>query len=95
VNEAGSPGSRRKVIQGILQYLIEHPEAKDTVEGIRRWWLPRDVGEWGEEEVQQALDDLVERGWLTTRETAPSHTIYGLNRDRLEEIEKFGGRVWE
>jgi len=95
VNEAGSPGSRRlMVIRGILQYLVMRPEAKDTVEGVCRWWLPHDCGDlgsWGEDEVQPALDDLVERGWVTTREMTPSHTIYGLNSDRLETIKAFLG----
>jgi hypothetical protein len=40
-------------------------------------------------EVQQALDFLTAKGWLTTRVTAPAKTIYGLNKNELEEIKNF------
>jgi hypothetical protein len=78
-----------QVIREILEYLSEHPEAKDTVRGVLRWWFPKGGVGWGEEEVQKALDHLVSRGWLTERETTRSQKIYGMNRDRLEEIKRF------
>jgi chromosome segregation ATPase len=76
-------------IREILQYLIEYPNAKDTLQGILRWWLPGGETEGTEEEVQESLDILVARGWLTQRHTSSSHMLYGMNIDKLEEIEKF------
>ena len=73
----------------ILRYLIAHPHAKDTLEGIMAWWCPKSGIERGKDEVQEILDLLVSRGWLTERETRPVHTIYGMNKDRREEIEHF------
>jgi hypothetical protein len=73
----------------ILQYLIAHPDAKDTLEGILRWWLPGDAGEWQEGEVREALDALVTRGWLTWRCITPSQSLYGMNKEKLEEIKRF------
>jgi hypothetical protein len=77
------------LIRHILQYLMAHPEAKDTLRGILQWWLPGDFGAWEAGEVQEALDALVTRGWLTWRDLTPSHSLYGMNREKLEEIERF------
>jgi hypothetical protein len=77
------------MIRHILQYLIAHPEAKDTLRGIIRWWLPGDFRAWEAGEVQEALDALVTRGWLTWRGITPSQSLYGMNREKLEEIERF------
>ena len=77
------------VIQHILRYLIEHPEAKDTTNGILRWWLPRGGMDRAEEEVQEVLDTLVARGWLTQRQTITSQKLYGMNKEKLEEIKLF------
>ena len=77
------------VISHILHYLIEHPDAKDTVQGLHRWWLPGGVVAWEEEAVQSALAVLVARGWLTQRPTTTSQTLYGLHKEQLEEIQEF------
>jgi hypothetical protein len=77
------------VVRPILQYLVDHPDAKDTIQGIVRWWLPEGIVAWEEEVVQDALDGLVARGWLTQRQTATSQHLYGVNKEKLEEIKVF------
>jgi hypothetical protein len=77
-----------QLLRGILQYLIEHPDAKDTTEGILKWWLP-EGHRWGRREVQAALDLLTSKRWLTKRGTTPSKEIYGINKGRLQEIRSF------
>jgi hypothetical protein len=77
------------VLRYILQYLVEHPEAKDTVQGIQRWWLSSARVERGEDEVQAALDSLVAKGWITQRYTPLSRVLYGLNQDAFEDIRSF------
>jgi Fe2+ or Zn2+ uptake regulation protein len=81
-------GGEEKLIQEVLQYLVEHPDAKDTAEGILKWWLS-DGHRWGRSEVQAALDLLTSKGWLTKRQTIPSKEIYGINKDQLQEITSF------
>ena len=76
-------------IRLILQYLIEHPDAKDTSEGIHKWWLPKEYSDRGRDEVQSALDSLTSTGWLTKRERIASKEIYGINKDRIPEIRSF------
>jgi hypothetical protein len=80
--------SVEQVIREILQYLVEHPDAKDTMEGILKWWLPVGCGK-GHERVQKALDFLTSNGWLTKRETIPPKRLYGINKERLSEIRDF------
>jgi hypothetical protein len=77
------------VIRHILHYLIEHPDAKDTIQGILRWWLPGSIEHWAEAVVQEALDVLVAKGWMTRRQTISSQQLYGVNREKLEEITTF------
>ena len=89
MKEEPSAGGHQKLIQEILRYLVDHPDAKDTVEGILKWWLPEGQVGRGEEEVQEVLDFLVSKGWLTKREIAPSEKIYGVDKDHLDEIENF------
>jgi hypothetical protein len=63
-------------------------DAKDTMEGILKWWLPVGGGK-GKERVQKALDFLTSNGWLTKRETIPPKRLYGINKERLSEIRDF------
>jgi hypothetical protein len=77
------------VIQHILQYWLVYADAKDTLQGILKWWLPGDCVERGAEEVQAALEALVARGWVTKRQTLPSQALYGLNQSKYEEIQAF------
>ncbi len=83
------PGSRDRAIRWILKYCVEHPDAKDTADGIYRWWLAEGQGTWRKEEVQKALDFLTSKGWLIKRGRAPSGEVYGINKDQLEEIKNF------
>ena len=88
-DDKDSSGKIDKVIRGILHYCVHYPDAKDTPEGILKWWLAEGRGEWSKEDIQKALDMLTAKRWLTTRGTTPAKTIYGLNRDHLEAIKIF------
>ena len=46
----------------IERYLLDHPRAADTVEGIRAWWVARHRQGDSREAVQEALDHLVDAG---------------------------------
>lgn len=77
----------------ILLYLVDHPDAKDTPEGILKWWVPAGRAETEATKFQEALKDLLERGWIVGRETAASKKIYGLNKEQLPQIRRFLGRT--
>jgi hypothetical protein len=77
-----------QVVREILQYLVENPDAKDTTEGILKWWLGNGRM-WRKDEVQKAVDFMTSKGWLTKRKTSPKRDVYGINKDRLQEIRSF------
>jgi hypothetical protein len=87
VSRQGSGHDRSSVMTEILRYLVAHPDAKDTVEGIARWWIaPRGDERWNRDAVQEAIDALLARGWMVRRETTPSHAVYGLDKQHLSAI---------
>jgi hypothetical protein len=88
-SDQDSSGRLEKVIRGILHYCVRYPDAKDTPEGILKWWLAEGRGEWGKEDIQKALDMLTSKGWLLKRKTRQSEEIYGLNKEHLQEITDF------
>jgi len=89
VEFSGQPGGEEQVIVEMLQQCIKYPDRKDTIQGILKWWLPEGRTDWRQEEVQKALDLLTSKEWLTKRGTIPSKEIYGINKDRLQEIRSF------
>lgn len=89
MDEKDSSRIREEVIRGILRYVAEHPDAKDTVEGIVKWWRLGDEVEWAENPVQEALDILISKGWLVKRDIAPLKSVYGVNKDHLGAIKNF------
>lgn len=50
------------ISEEIQRYLLNHPNAADTLEGIMGWWLPKQRYQETLEQVQQALNYLVARG---------------------------------
>ena len=88
-----SEGQRReKLKRHILTYWMEHPDAKDTAEGIFNWWFRAGEVRWPIDEVKTVLDDLTAQGWLTRRRMRQSEVIYGVSTARLTEIKNFLSR---
>lgn len=88
MEEEGVPIGRR-VARDILRYLVDNPEAKDTLDGIVTFWFPEGEVKWGREEIQEAVEALVSKGWMTQKNLPSFKVIYGLNPNRLEEIKAF------
>ena len=58
----------------ILRYCADHPNAADTLDGVRRWWLADPTRTTGE--VEAALDALVAAGLLDIRRLPDGTAIY-------------------
>ena len=84
----GSLRHRRAVIRAVLRYLITNPEAKDTIKGVRKWWLPEGYREQPQDELEESLRFLVSKNWLTGR-VVSQQKIYGLNKDSIEQIQHY------
>lgn len=66
-----------QVARAISTYLATRPDAVDTADGIRRWWLPRLGVEATPERLQRALDRLVADGAVERRELPDGRSVYG------------------
>jgi len=80
---------RNEVIIDILRYLVTHPSAKDTINGIEKWWLSKNIGREGKRQITESLNLLVAKGWLIARRSPQSETVYSLNESSLSEIKNY------
>lgn len=70
----------------VLRYLSKRPEAKDTIEGIAKWWLIEEQIEETLGSVDRALSYLISRQFLVPVTFRNQETYYQLNKERLEDI---------
>ena len=54
----------------VRRYLAVHPDAADSLRGIRQWWLPAHLREVTLDELERALAQLIARGEVQ-RSTLP------------------------
>ena len=60
----------------ILSYLVEHPDARDSIDGIIEWWLLEQKIKHQVNVVKEALEDLVDKGLLVEQQGKNVHTYY-------------------
>ncbi len=60
----------------ILNYLHKNPDAGDTLEGITRWWLESESISISVNDVESAVESLVERGIVSRKEIGNSNFVY-------------------
>ena len=72
----------------VLSYLVQHPEAQDTIEGIAEWWLLEHRIVETTKALEAILSDLVEQDFLLASQCAEGRIYYRLNRDREREIHR-------
>ena len=70
----------------VLRYLLEHPDAQDTVQGITDWWLMERRIDEQSALVKAALARLVDRGFVVEERRGALQLRYRINRGRYEEI---------
>ena len=71
---------KREACQHILGYLLDNPEAGDTLEGIAGWWLLKQRIRFETLTVAQAVAQLVNDGLITAQQGPDSRIIYKANR---------------
>ena len=79
-------GAKQRAACQILRHLAAHPNAKDTPEGIRRFWCPAAAERLSAAELDDVLQTLVSEDWLVRRDTAGSPPVYGANPGRLPQL---------
>jgi len=81
-----SDREQNMVKKRILSYLVRHPDAQDTIEGIVNWWLLEERIVSIAKDVEEALSSLVNDGWLLKIVREDKQESYKVNMDRLPEI---------
>lgn len=82
---------RAKLRKEILRYLLQHPEAQDTVEGIAQWWLLERRIERHTRRLRAVVEELTAEGLLVERTGLDQRSLYRLNRRRIADIEELLG----
>ena len=70
----------------ILAYLVEHPQAQDTLEGIAQWWLMEQRIKQVISEVKSALKELVREGLVLEHEGSDGQARYTINLEKRAQI---------
>lgn len=78
----------RKAEIEILRYLIAHQEARDSVEGIEKWWLPQSV-EYGATDIAGALRNLETRELICVWKSTSAKPVYGLCSGDTHPLEEY------
>jgi hypothetical protein len=78
----------RPLADEVLAYLVQHPQAQDTVEGIVEWWLLEQRIRTAVADAEAAVSDLVHQDFLIKIEGSDGRMFYGLNRSKMREIRR-------
>ena len=76
----------QEIAHEILAYLVEHPDAQDTLEGIAEWWLWERAIKQQTPRVKKALTSLVEQNLIIQDDRKGTPTLYQINHDKHQEI---------
>jgi hypothetical protein len=77
------------VAECILAYLLDNPEAEDTIDGIVEWWVMRQRIRYETTRVKQALSKLVNEGLILERRAAGSLVRYRINKRKVRVIRAY------
>jgi len=76
----------REIARAVLRYLQEHPDAKDTLEGIAQWWLLRQCSERRLAEVKRGVSLLLAQGLIVEIRREGLSPYYHLNKAKAQEM---------
>ena len=79
-------GTSQETFHEILSYLVQHPDARDTLEGIAEWWVFAQKIDTRTLQVKEALGEMVSRRLVIERKGRDGRSHYRVNRRKLREI---------
>jgi len=74
------------VSREVLRYLIQHPSANDTVEGIVQWWLLEQRIQHSLAEVRAAMAGLVASQLVVAHQRRDGRIYYQIDKRKKPEI---------
>ena len=75
----------RTIAVTLFDYIARHPDAADSLEGIRRWWLPGHTAVCAAA-VEAALERLVREGELTRQPLPGGGALYARRRAGMPRL---------
>jgi hypothetical protein len=72
----------------ILTYLLQSPDAQDTLEGIIQWWLLERYIRHKTILVRQALSELVNKDLIVEIYHSSTTPRYQINRNNMQAIQE-------
>lgn len=72
-----------EVEESILHYLQKSPNARDSLEGIARWWLESVKINKSIDEVANALESLLKKGLVARCEIKGGKPIYKICKKNI------------
>ena len=75
-NQSQDKGQARRYI---LRYLVDHPEAGDTLDGIVEWWLLNQKIRFETRTVSRAVAELVAQDLIVEQKGPDGRIIYKAN----------------
>ena len=84
--------SVRQAEAGILRYLIAHQDARDTIEGIEKWWLPQSC-EFSVADIAAALERLENHKLICSGSRNPPNR-FTAGAARIRQRSKAISRAW-
>lgn len=91
VRDQNQPGDRQpsdRLINAITHYLNDYPKAADSVEGIMQWWLPQQHNPVDINDLQQALDYLVETNAVSRTALLDGRMLYTGKEKDLKKVKR-------
>ena len=80
---------KTEIAREIPAYLIEHPDAQDTLDGIVQWWLLERKIKYQTDIVRKALAELVAKEFLLECKGRDDRIHCRMNQSRYDEIQAF------
>ena len=65
-----------EIARQIRRYLLDHPNAADSAEGVAQWWLASQQIQFPTEKVKMALDYLVKNDFISKSSTSGGKAVY-------------------
>ena len=76
----------RSAFEAIILYLADHPSANDTLQGVMQWWLFAEGIAWSRAQIEEALVQGVEEGWILETRGGDGQVRYSLMPGKFAEI---------
>ena len=78
--------TQEEISNAILQYLLRHPQAQDTLEGIVHWWLLEERIHQRTLEISEVVKILVKKHLLIEKKLSNADVLYSLNTKKKDVI---------